>query len=193
MNGISALGVHRVDLVSKCGPKPASTWAHYARPRVSERDQENFLFQVTLPRGGSSGLKAARVESPMELLMNTLPPATQTPNPIFSRRRVGVAGAAALLGCVACCAAPLLAVLGLSGGAAAALTSVFRPGSELLVGGGIFVLVLSAMAVRQRFGRKTSGACGSVCSVDAQCCDRRSLTSSDSPNVGTRPPSSRRG
>lgn len=104
-----------------------------------------------------------------------------------------LAGVAALLGCVACCAAPMLGLIGLGGRAVAALTSIFRPGSELLVGGAIFVLVLTAMAARQRLGRKTNGDCGSACNVGGQCCDGRSLAASDPPHAGTRLPSSHRG
>lgn len=125
--------------------------------------------------------------------MHTLPPETRTPNPILSKRRVGLAGVAALLGCVACCAGPLLGLIGLGGGAVAALTSIFRPGSELLVGGGIFVVVLSAMAARQRLSRKANSGCGSACNGGGGCCDASSPAAPEPPNAGTRATTSNRG
>jgi hypothetical protein len=58
----------------------------------------------------------------------------------------------------------LLAAAGFGGGAATALGRVFRPGSELVVGGIVFVAALGAFAVRNRLKRRAS--CGSSsCSV----------------------------
>jgi len=96
------------------------------------------------------------------------------PKPFLSLRRVNLAAMAATLGCAACCALPLLASAGLGSGAVATLSSVFRPGSELLVGGAAFALVLVAMAVRHRL---TSGsACGPTCKVDGTRCDSGATT-----------------
>ncbi|MBN8616247.1 MAG: hypothetical protein J0L92_36995 [Deltaproteobacteria bacterium] len=97
---------------------------------------------------------------------------SQVPKPesFLSKRRLGVAGVAAFIGCAACCAIPLLAAAGLSSGAIATLSSIFRPGSELLVGGTVFAAVLGVMAVRKRM--KSEPGCGPACKVDGTCCDR---------------------
>lgn len=87
----------------------------------------------------------------------------------LSKRRLGWAGVAAIAGCAACCALPLLAAAGLGGGAAASLSRIFRPGSELIVGGTVFAVALGVMAIRNRM-RRASG-CGPSCSVDGSCCD----------------------
>ena len=88
--------------------------------------------------------------------------------PLFSRRRLGLAGLAALLGCAACCALPFLAAAALGGGAAATFGRILRPGSELIVGGAVFVATLGVMAIRSRL--KPSAACGSSCRADGDCC-----------------------
>ena len=95
---------------------------------------------------------------------------TRNTKPLFSKRRLGLAGLAALLGCAACCALPFLAAAGLGGGAAATFGRILRPGSELIVGGAVFVAVLAVMAIRQRL--KPFAACGSSCRADGSCCDR---------------------
>ena len=84
--------------------------------------------------------------------------------PILSRRRLGVAGVAAAIGCAACCAAPLLAAAGIGGTVAATLSSAFRPGAELLVGGVGFALALAVMALRKRVQR--AAGCGASWQVD---------------------------
>ena len=89
----------------------------------------------------------------------------------LSKRRLGVAGVAAFIGCAACCAVPLLAAAGLGSGATAVLSSVFRPGSELLVGVGVFAVTLSVMALRSRLRRAETTGCGTSCRVDGSCCD----------------------
>lgn len=89
---------------------------------------------------------------------------------VFSRRGLGLAGIAAFIGCAACCAIPLLAAAGLGSGAAATLSSIFRPGSELLVGATVFLGALAVMAVRNRL--KPRVACGPSCRVDGTCCER---------------------
>jgi hypothetical protein len=84
----------------------------------------------------------------------------------LSKRRLGWAGLAALLGCAALCALPLLGAAGV-GGAAAALTHFGGRGSELFVGGGVFVVALAVMAVRAR-SKIRNGAqdsCGGVCAL----------------------------
>jgi mercuric ion transport protein len=96
----------------------------------------------------------------------------QKSEPVLSKRRLGLAGIAAFIGCAACCAVPLLAAAGLGSGAVASLSAVFRPGSELLVGGAVFVAALGVMAVRSRLKRSAASGCGSACKVDGACCDR---------------------
>lgn len=93
--------------------------------------------------------------------MNTSSPSS----PLVTKRRVAWAGVAAVVGCAACCAAPLLAVMGLGSGAAATITGLMRPGMELLVGFGVFALVLGGTALLHRNRRTTAGAC----SVDGSC------------------------
>jgi hypothetical protein len=75
---------------------------------------------------------------------------------LFSRRRLGLAGLAAILGCAACCALPLLAAAGLGSGVAAGIGRILRPGSELVVGGIVFTAALGVMALRHRLKRPTS-------------------------------------
>lgn len=94
----------------------------------------------------------------------------QTPAPFLSKRRLGWASAAALIGCCAACGAvPLLGLAGLSGGAVAALSNVLRPGSEFVVGGTVFALVLAGMAVRNH--RERAAGRGPVCQVPSACGD----------------------
>jgi hypothetical protein len=90
----------------------------------------------------------------------------------LSKRRLGLAAVAAFIGCAACCTIPFLAAAGLGSGAVAALSSVLRPGSELLVGGTVFVAALGWMAIRNRLKRGEGSACGTSCKVDGTCCDR---------------------
>lgn len=88
---------------------------------------------------------------------------------VFTRRRLGLATAAAFLGCAACCAMPLLAAAGLGGGGAALLSAVFRPGHELLVGGAAFITALGAAVMWSRIRRRGAPACGTSCRVDGKC------------------------
>ena len=88
--------------------------------------------------------------------------------PVLSKRRLGVASAAAVLGCAACCAVPLLASAGVGSGAVAALSVVLRPGSEIVVGPMIFVLALGFMALRRTPPR--NGSCNEACRLDRSCC-----------------------
>lgn len=64
---------------------------------------------------------------------------------------------------------PLLVAAGIGGSAVAALSAVFRPGSELLVGALSFGAVLGYFALRNRLSRKSS-TCGTSCAADASCC-----------------------
>ena len=85
----------------------------------------------------------------------------------LSKRRLGWAGLAALLGCSALCALPMLAAAGVGGGAAAAIARLVRPGAELVVAGVVFAAALGFMAVRAR-SRMRAGAqrgCGGFCAV----------------------------
>ncbi|WP_437907029.1 hypothetical protein WME95_03720 [Sorangium sp. So ce327] len=105
-------------------------------------------------------------------------PSVHTSEPILSKRHLGLAGVAAFIGCAACCAIPLLAAAGLGSGAIATLSSVFRPGSELLVGGSVFVVALGVMAARRWFKRNDASGCGPACKVDGSCCARGAATRS---------------
>jgi hypothetical protein len=91
------------------------------------------------------------------------------PEPIFSKRRLGLAAIAAVFGCAACCAVPFLAAASLGGGIAGAISRSLRPGSELIVGGAVFAGTLALMALRSR--RRRQG-CGASCKVDGSCCER---------------------
>lgn len=93
------------------------------------------------------------------------------PPHIVSKRSLGLAGAAAFVGCAACCAMPLLAAAGLGSGGVAFLSSVFRPGSELIVGGSIFAIALAAMTGLRWLKRREDSGCGPACNVDGSCCD----------------------
>lgn len=90
----------------------------------------------------------------------------------LSRRRLRVAGVAAFIGCAACCAIPLLAAAGVGSGALATLASVLRPGSEFVVGGVVFLTVLSVMAIRNRIRRRVGAGCGPACDADGGCCNQ---------------------
>lgn len=96
----------------------------------------------------------------------------QRPPSLLSKRRVGIAGVAAVLACAVCCALPLLAAVGLGSGVLATLTAAVGPGVELLVGGTVFVLVLGAIALWGRLERRSTGGCGPSCKVDGTCCER---------------------
>ncbi len=81
------------------------------------------------------------------------------PERILSKRRLAWAGGAALLGCVACCAVPLLVVAGGSG-LLVSIAQYVRPGSELVVGGVAFVAALAWGAVSSWRQRKRAASCG---------------------------------
>jgi len=92
----------------------------------------------------------------------------QNRSSLFSKRRLGLAALAALLGCAACCALPLFAAAALGGGAAAGLGRILRPGSELIAGGIVFALTLALMALRLRLKRRAT--CGLSCRADGRGC-----------------------
>ncbi len=81
------------------------------------------------------------------------------PQRILSKRCLAWAGGAALLGCVACCALPLLAVAGGSG-LLVGLASYVRPGSELILGAAVFTGALALGAISSWRQRKRSVSCG---------------------------------
>ena len=94
---------------------------------------------------------------------------------LFSKRRLGIAGIAAFLGCAACCALPLLGVAAVGSGASASLTRFLMPGSELLVGAVVFAGALGVLAIRSRLTAPTSASgCGDSCRADGSCCQRAS-------------------
>jgi hypothetical protein len=94
--------------------------------------------------------------------------AQQTKESFLSKRRLKWAGIAAFLGCAACCALPFLALLAAGGGAATATSRYVKPGSELIVGGAAFVVVISILAVQASL--KKQRECGPSCRVDGTCC-----------------------
>jgi hypothetical protein len=100
--------------------------------------------------------------------MNT----NQETESVLSLRRVKWAGLAAFIGCAACCALPLLAVALAGTGASATIASFVRPGSEFIVGGAVFAVVLGALAIRSRM--KAGSGCSSSCKADASCCEETS-------------------
>jgi hypothetical protein len=67
---------------------------------------------------------------------------------------------------------PLLVAAGLGSGVVATLMHVFRPGNELLVGSGFFLLAISAMAIGSRFRKSAASDCNSTCKLDGSCCAR---------------------
>jgi hypothetical protein len=107
------------------------------------------------------------------------PSATSLFSNRFSNRRIGIAGLAAILGCAACCALPLLAAAGIGGGTAAAFGRVLRPGTELVAGPTVFFAVLGLMAIRRRL-RRGSG-CGPTCNADGSCCEGTQTASRSGP------------
>ncbi len=87
---------------------------------------------------------------------------TSTPS-FFTPKRIGLASAAAVAACAACCALPLLALAGIGGGATAAVAGLLQPGAELLIGAGLFAVVLGGMRLAQQ--RRAAAAC----SIDGSC------------------------
>jgi hypothetical protein len=84
-------------------------------------------------------------------------------------RRVGLAGAAAIVGCATCCVAPVLAAAGLGGSAlVATLASLFSPGTEFVVGGIAFTAALGGLTLRNGLRSRATG-CNGACRSDASC------------------------
>lgn len=84
----------------------------------------------------------------------------------FSKRGVAWAAIAAVFACAACCALPMIAVLG--GGTAASIVALIAPGTELVLGVSAAVLTLGYFAWRARSRARAS--CSDACRADARCC-----------------------
>lgn len=98
--------------------------------------------------------------------MTAYPKAT----PLFTKRRLTWASAAAVAGCAACCALPLLALAGVGGGAVAAIAAFFKPGMELVMGAGLFAFTLGVMAlVDRRRKRSQQAASGAASDAGGAC------------------------
>lgn len=76
------------------------------------------------------------------------------PEPVLSKRRLAWAGLAALIGCAAACALPMLAVVVGGAALATAVSSVIVPGAEVVVGGVAFAVTLGLLAFRARARRR---------------------------------------
>ena len=85
----------------------------------------------------------------------------------LSRRRLGWAGLSALAGCAALCALPLLVAASVGSGAATAIARFVRPGSEIVVGGVLFVVALGVMALyfRSKTRARAEGGCAGSCAL----------------------------
>jgi hypothetical protein len=106
--------------------------------------------------------------------VNTLP--AQQSKSSLPKRCVGVAGTAAVVACAACCMPPVLAAAGLGSSAVTAFAWLFRPGSELVVGGTAFALTLGGVALRNYLRRSKAPACGASCRADGGDCGRDAAT-----------------
>jgi hypothetical protein len=99
-------------------------------------------------------------------------PRDQHPPVTLSKRSLGAAGAAAVVACAACCLAPLLAAAGLGSSALAGLAWLFPSGSELLVAGAVFAVILGATPFRSYYIRRTrASGCGAACRAGGGGCD----------------------
>ena len=85
---------------------------------------------------------------------------------VLSKRGVAWAAAAAFFACAACCALPMIGVLG--GGTAASIVALMVPGAELVVGVSAAVLTLGYFAWRAR--SRVRASCSDACRADARCC-----------------------
>lgn len=79
--------------------------------------------------------------------------------PFLTKRRLGWASLAAVCGCGAACAAPLLVVAAGGGATATAIVGVLGAGKELVVGGLAFAGALGIMALRSRARAPAGAAC----------------------------------
>lgn len=163
VNRFPVRGIHA------CSPDPQAvghaTVGGY-RPSVTEKHRR------PASRRPSRCLLSARDSSRAAQGIGKMASSPQISAPSLTKRRIGAAAVAAFIGCAACCAMPLLAAAGLSGGVASVLSAVFRPGNELLVGGGVFVLALGATALWIRLKGRGDTGCGSTCKLDGRCCER---------------------
>jgi hypothetical protein len=79
--------------------------------------------------------------------------------PFFTKRRLGWASLAAVCGCGAACAAPLLVVAAGGGATASAILGLLGAGKEIVVGGLAFAGALGVMALRSRSRAASGAAC----------------------------------
>jgi hypothetical protein len=90
-------------------------------------------------------------------------PKIEKPASFLSKRRLGIAGLAAMISCMTCWALPFV-VAGVGGGAALAVGRLLRPGFEPVIGAIVFGVVLAVMAIRNRLKRQ--GGNGPSCATD---------------------------
>jgi len=88
-------------------------------------------------------------------------------SPLITKKGLGFAGIAVLGACAACCALPLLTVVGVGGGTLSAFAGYIRPGAELIVMGAVGIALLAIVAFRARARR--AAACDIACKVDCGC------------------------
>ena len=86
----------------------------------------------------------------------------QKREPFFTQRRLGWASVAAVCGCGAACAAPMLVVAAGGGATATAIAGLLGAGKEVVVGGLAFAGALGVMALRSR----SRAAGGTACAID---------------------------
>jgi hypothetical protein len=72
------------------------------------------------------------------------------PAPFLSKRRLTVAGIAAVAGCAVACSLPLLLVAAGGSAAAATVAVFFGAGTEFVAGGLAFAAALGFMAIKAR-------------------------------------------
>jgi hypothetical protein len=87
----------------------------------------------------------------------------EKPASFLSKRRLGIAGLAAMISCLTCWALPFAAAA-IGGGAALAVGRLLRPGLEPVIGAIVFSVVLGIMAIRSRLKRQPGY--GPSCRID---------------------------
>lgn len=105
--------------------------------------------------------------------------------PLTTKKRLGLAGIAAVGACAACCAVPLLSASGIGAGALSALAGAIHPGAVLslaVVGAG----VLGVLALRARAGRASAGDIAREIGRGCSCgpADEAHIFSTPSPRPG---------
>jgi hypothetical protein len=92
-------------------------------------------------------------------------PTSRSNRPLWRKRLPWASLAAVLCGCVAVCGLPVLAALGIGGGAATAVAHLVRPGTEVAVAGVALLAAVVFFAVRLRARRRApaGAACGDAC------------------------------